>query len=85
MNDDIKTRVLGIVKKVTNKELVDLKGDLKTQLNLDSIQLVELFAALETELEVELPLEMMMISKADKFMERLEEEVNSQSTQKLDS
>ena len=80
MTDDIKTRVFRVVKRVTNKENIDLRGDLKTQLNLDSIQLVELFAALESELEIELPLEMMMISKADKFMERLEEEINNQAS-----
>lgn len=84
MKDEIKIRVISVINKVTKKEgkPIDPNGDLKSQLNLDSIQLVELFAALEAEFDIELPLEMMMLNRAGKFMDRLEKELTSQESLK---
>lgn len=84
MKEEIRVRVIDVINRVTKKEgkFIDPDGDIKSQLNLDSIQLVELFAALEAEFDIELPLEMMMLNKAGKFMEKLEEEISNQVSQK---
>jgi acyl carrier protein len=77
MNSDTKERVLMVLRKVTGKMIDDIKleGDIKSQLALDSIQIVELFAALEKELDVELPLRLMTVKTGRAFIELLEEEL----------
>lgn len=78
MDEETKIRVIKVVSKVTGKEIksLDPDGDLKSQLNLDSIQIVELFAALESELEVELPLTMMTAKTGNAFFKVLEEQLS---------
>jgi acyl carrier protein len=78
MNNDTKERVLTVLRKVTGKKVDDitLEGDIKSQLALDSIQIVELFAALEKELDVELPLRLMTVKTGRAFIELLEEELS---------
>jgi acyl carrier protein len=77
MNNDTKERVLMVLRKVTGKKIDDIKleGDIKSQLALDSIQIVELFAALEKELDVELPLRLMTVKTGKAFIELLEDEL----------
>lgn len=78
VNNDVKKRVLIVLRKVTGKKIDDIKpeSDLRTQLALDSIQIVELFAALEKELEIELPLRLMTVKSGQAFMDLLEQELN---------
>jgi acyl carrier protein len=77
MEKDYKERVLSILGKITKKEVdkIDFKGNLKDQLHIDSIQIVELFAALENEFQIELPLQMMTVKTAEEFFELLEHEL----------
>jgi acyl carrier protein len=77
MDDSTKIRVYNILKKVTGKETnhLDLSQDLKSQLTIDSIQIVELFAALEAEFSIELPLSMMSVKSGSAFMKVLEEQL----------
>ena len=80
MDNETKVRVFKILKKVTGREFdsIDLEGDLKSQLTLDSIQIVELFAGLEQEFNIELPLSMMTVRSGNAFFRLLEEELNKQ-------
>ncbi len=77
MDVETKTRVIKVINKVTGKEIINLDpdDDLKSQLNLDSIQIVELFASLEAELGVELPLSMMTAKTGGAFMKMLDEQL----------
>ena len=77
MDSDTKEKVLKVLRKVTGKMIIDinLEGDLRSQLSLDSIQIVELFAALEKELGIELPLRLMTMKTGKAFLELLEEEL----------
>ena len=78
MDNETKTRIFRVLKKITGRELdhIDLNADLKSQLALDSIQVVELFAALENEFNVELPLNMMTVRSANVFLKMLDEQLN---------
>ncbi len=78
MDDYTKEKVLTVLRKVTgrNIEKINLDTDLKSQLALDSIQIVELFAALENELSVELPLRLMTVKTGKAFLELLDTELN---------
>ena len=78
MDNETTIRVFAILKKITGRDYnhLDLDGDLKSQLTLDSIQIVELFAALEKEFNIELPLSMMTVRSANVFMRMLEEQLN---------
>jgi acyl carrier protein len=80
MDNDTKEKVLRVVEKVTGKRIDDIgiQGDLKTQLSLDSIQIVELFAALEKELDIELPLRLMTVKTGKAFLEILGDELKKQ-------
>ena len=77
MDNETKEKVLRVLRKVTGKRIddIDIQGDLKTQLSLDSIQIVELFAALEKELGIELPLRLMTVKTGKAFIELLEDEM----------
>ena len=72
-------KVLEIVTKISGKKIksIDLNGVLKDELSLDSIQIVELFASLENEFEIELPLKMMTVKTGKEFLEILETELNN--------
>lgn len=80
MDNKTKVRVFKVLKKVTGREIdsIDLEGDLKSQLKLDSIQIVELFAGLEKEFDIELPLSMMTVRNGNTFFRLLEEVLNKQ-------
>ena len=77
MKDNTKVKVVQVMKKVTghNIDNINMDVDLKSQLYLDSIQIVELFAALEKELDVELPLNLMTTRTGKAFMEMLDEQL----------
>jgi acyl carrier protein len=68
-------KVLEIVGKISGRKVkkIDPEGNLKNELCLDSIQIVELFAALEKEFQVELPLQMMTAKTGREFMAMLED------------
>ena len=68
---------MAVLRRVTGKNIMDinLDSDLKSQLSLDSIQIVELFAALENEFGIELPLQMMTVKTGKAFFELLEKEL----------
>jgi acyl carrier protein len=74
----IKNKVIEIVNKVSGGKTkkINPDGDLKNELSLDSIQLVELFATLEKEFNVELPLAMMTVKTGKEFLEMLENCLN---------
>lgn len=78
MKEDIKSIVVRTVQKISGRALqnIDLSGDIKEELTLDSIQIVELFAALENEFNIELPLELMMVKSGAEFLDKLEIELN---------
>jgi len=77
MRKDYEERVIKVVEKITRRKLenFNLKGNLREQLSIDSIQVVELFAALENEFQIELPLQLMTVKKAEEFMNLLIDEV----------
>ncbi|NBC84315.1 MAG: hypothetical protein GVY19_13180 [Bacteroidetes bacterium] len=81
MNKDVTERVIRILNSVTgrNYEHVDLKSDLASQLCLDSIQMVDLFAALEMEFNIELPLKMMNAKTGEDFFDMFMDELNQSS------
>jgi acyl carrier protein len=74
-------RVLEIVKKVTGGKVqnINLEGNLRDELTIDSVQIVELFAALENEFNIELPLQLMTARTAKEFLSILETRINSAS------
>jgi len=77
MDNQVRGRVLAVLNRVTGKNIenINLDGDLRSQLALDSIMIVELFAALEKELGIELPLQLMTVKTGKAFMEMLENEL----------
>ncbi len=78
MDTETKTRVFTILKRITGRDYthIDLDADINSQLTLDSIQVVELFAALEKEFNIELPLSMMTVRSGNAFFKILNEELN---------
>lgn len=74
---NIEKKVAEIVSRITgrNVESINPNGELKNELALDSIQIVELFAQLEKEFEVELPLKLMTVRTGKEFIKILEESV----------
>jgi len=77
MNNDTREKILNVLRRVTGRKIddINLDVDLKSQLSLDSIQIVELFAALEKDLSIELPLRLMTVKTGRAFMDLLEEEL----------
>ena len=73
----VKEKVLKIISGISGKSTnnVNLNADLKNQIALDSIQIVELFALLEKEFEIELPLKMMTVKTGKEFLEILEKQL----------
>ncbi|HEY4788509.1 MAG TPA: acyl carrier protein [Bacteroidales bacterium] len=72
-------KVMEIVTRISGRKIesIDLNGSLKDELSLDSIQIVELFASLEKEYEIELPLKMMTVKTGREFLEILETELSN--------
>jgi len=79
MDRETKIRVFKILTKVTGRTYhdIDLDGDLGSQLTLDSIQIVELFASLEEEFKIELPLSMMTVRSGNAFLSQLDEQLKN--------
>lgn len=77
MNPAIQEQVIKILEKVTGGRVktINPDDDLKNNLYLDSIQIVELFAELESELSIELPLKMMTVRTGKEFIQILEEQL----------
>lgn len=77
MDKQVKERVVMVLQNVTGQELpaVNFNANLSSQIELDSVQIVEFFAALEMEFEIELPLIMMQAKTADEFLSILENEL----------
>lgn len=77
MDKEMESKVLRVLNKVTGRNYtgINLQKDLKSQLSLDSIQIVELFAALEKEFDIELPLQMMTVKTGKAFFEMFEEQL----------
>lgn len=77
----VKEKILSLIKTISGKntENINLTADLKTQLALDSIQIVELFALLEKEFEIELPLKMMTVKTGKEFLEILEKNLKKRN------
>jgi acyl carrier protein len=72
-------KVLEIVGRISGRRVtnINLEGTIKDELSLDSIQIVELFASLEKEFEIELPLQMMTLKTCREFLELMETEINN--------
>lgn len=72
---NLEKKLAEIVNRITgrNVEHINLNGELKNELALDSIQIVELFAQLEKEFEVELPLKLMTVRTSKEFIQILEQ------------
>jgi len=79
MNESTKQLFIKVLNKTTGKNysIIDENMDLKNQLNLDSIQIVELFAALEEEIGIELPLEIMNSKNISEFVSIIEKAIES--------
>ena len=77
-----KQRVISVFNRVTGKKIGDIdfnNHEAVKKLALDSIQFVELFAALELEFGIELPLKMMNVENAGEFLEKLATELQKQA------
>ena len=63
-------RIKKVVEKVSGKVIPDIELDkeLRPQLELDSIQLVELISALEEESKIELPISVMHVKTGKEFL-----------------
>ena len=63
-------RIKKVVEKVSGKVIPDIELDkeLRPQLELDSIQLVELISALEEEFKIELPISVMHVKTGKEFL-----------------
>jgi acyl carrier protein len=81
MDETTKAKVFQLVGKVTGRgiENIDLNKDLKSQFELDSIQIVELFATLEKEFNIELPLSMLTVKTGTSFFNILDEQLKKKS------
>jgi acyl carrier protein len=79
MNNVTKEKVLKAVRRVTGRSIEDinLESDLKSQLSIDSVQIVELFAVLEKEMGIELPLRLMTVKTGREFLTLLDEELHN--------
>lgn len=75
---NIEKKVAEIVSRITGRNVVSINpnGDLKNELALDSVQIVELFASLEQEFQVELPLKLMTVRTSRDFLRILEESLH---------
>lgn len=69
------------IEKITGTKIKDfnLEGDINSQIHIDSVQIIELFSALENEFAIELPLSMMNVKSAKEFLELLEIELSKRS------
>ena len=75
MESSTKDKVLKVVNRISGGKVKNInpEGNLKTELALDSIQIVELVASLEKEFNVELPMKIMTVRTGKEFMELLDD------------
>jgi acyl carrier protein len=75
INEQIEKKVIEIVSRISGRKVLNINPDseLKSELSLDSIQVVELFASLEKEFAIELPLRIMTVRTSKEFLSILEE------------
>ncbi len=79
---NLELKVAEIVSRISGRKVQNInpEGELKNELALDSIQIVELFASLENEFGVELPLKLMTVRTSKEFLRILEETLEMQNT-----
>ena len=70
MEGNIKKKLLQIIEDISGTKLpcIDFNNDILDELDLNSIKIVELFAAIEEEFNIELPLKMMQVKTANEFI-----------------
>ena len=80
MEASTKIKLIQVLEKVTGSKLpcIDFNNDILDELDLNSIKIVELFAAIEEEFEIELPLKMMQVKSANDFIEMFDEAISSE-------
>ena len=78
IDESLNARVLKVLKKITGRDYKDIDpdADLKSQLTLDSIQVVEFIVNLEKEFDIELPLSIMTVKSANAFFSILEDQLD---------
>lgn len=83
MYSDTNARILKVVNNVTSGKTnqVNFDKDIKTELAFDSVQLVELFAALEMEFQTELPLKLMTVRTGKEFLQMLDDVLSENKAQ----
>jgi acyl carrier protein len=77
MDINTKIKVFEIVNKVSGGRVTSINpdGDVRQELSLDSIQIVELFAMLENEFNIELPLTILNVKTGREFLEIIEKSI----------
>lgn len=74
MDVALKERVFAAIERVVGVDprTLDPERDVREQMSFDSMQFVSLTAAVESELDIELPLSMMEVTTLDDFLELVE-------------
>lgn len=74
MDISVNERIIKVIEKVTGNPVPNINFDstITQELDLDSVKIIELFAALEEEFEIELPLKMMQVRTANEFLSELQ-------------
>lgn len=77
MNTNVETKVVEIVSRISGQDCssLNMSGDIRSQVRLDSMQFVELFSALELEFGIDLPLSMMNVRNAGEFFRAFDAEM----------
>lgn len=80
MENQTEMRVLSALNKVTKQNFVSFNwdDDISNQVQFDSVQLIELFAALEMEFGMELPLSLMNARTGRDFISILQKQMVDQ-------
>jgi acyl carrier protein len=78
MDVNTKIKVFEIVNKVSGGRVTSINpdGDVRQELSLDSIQIVELFAMLENEFNIELPLTILNVKTGREFLDIIEKSID---------
>lgn len=68
-------RLMSVLESITGNRVtkLEMQADVRSQLGLSSMQFVQLFAALEMEFEVELPLSIMNVRNVGDFVSIIED------------
>lgn len=77
METSHKEKLVRILENVSGTKLpsIDLNNNILEELDLNSIKIVELFAAIEEEFDIELPLKMMQVKTANEFIDMFEQTI----------